>query len=130
MIFIEEEGQYIIVQCEKCGTNHRKHRVSYKQYGDEYHFNPPITCDCGKVDSIARKESNYSYIDNTANTDEIKCPYCGSTQVQAFNKGFGVGKAVTGGILLGGAGLLGGFVGSKKVMITCLKCRQKWEVGK
>jgi tellurium resistance protein TerD len=32
--------------------------------------------------------------------------------------------------LLGGAGLLGGFVGSKKVMITCLKCGKQWEAGK
>ncbi|TYQ14669.1 UNVERIFIED_CONTAM: tellurium resistance protein TerD [Acetivibrio alkalicellulosi] len=62
--------------------------------------------------------------------DEIKCPKCGSNQITAGNKGFGLGKAAAGGILLGPVGLLGGLVGSKKVMITCLKCGSKWEAGK
>mgnify|MGYP000852640896 FL=1 len=62
--------------------------------------------------------------------DEIKCPKCGSNQITAGNKGFGLGKAAAGGLLLGPAGLLGGLVGSKKVMVTCLKYGNKWEAGK
>jgi len=130
MIFIKEDGQYIIVQCEKCGTDHRKHKTTFKQYGDEYHFNPPIKCDCGNVDNIAHKESNYRCIDYTNTPSDLTCPHCGSTQVQAFKKGFGLGKAVTGGVLLGGVGLLGGFVGSNKIMVTCLKCGKQWQAGK
>ena len=42
--------------------------------------------------------------------DEIKCPKCGSNQITAGNKGFGLGKAAAGGLLLGPAGLLGGLV--------------------
>ena len=50
------------------------------------------------------------------NTEEqIKCPKCGSTQFTANQKRFGIGKAAIGGILTGGIGLLGGFIGSKKV---------------
>jgi tellurium resistance protein TerD len=62
--------------------------------------------------------------------DLIKCPKCGSTQITAGDKGFGLGKAAVGGILLGPVGLLGGMLGSKKVMITCLKCGKKWKAGK
>ena len=41
-------------------------------------------------------------------SDEIRCPKCGSTQITAGNKGFGLGKAAEGGLLLGPVGLLGG----------------------
>jgi len=60
----------------------------------------------------------------------IKCPRCGSSQVHAGNKGFGLGKAAAGGILLGPVGLLGGLIGSKKIMVTCLNCGHKWQAGR
>ena len=59
--------------------------------------------------------------------NEIKCPRCGSTQLTANKKGFGLGKALVGGFLLGGVGLVGGFVGSGKVQITCLSCGKTWQ---
>ena len=59
--------------------------------------------------------------------DLVKCPRCRSTQLTANNKGFGLGKALVGGVLLGGVGLLGGFLGSRKVQITCLKCGHSWK---
>ena len=43
--------------------------------------------------------------------DEIKCPKCGSTQVAAGKKGFGLGKAALGAVALGPVGLLGGMIG-------------------
>lgn len=61
--------------------------------------------------------------------DQIRCPKCTSTQLTASNKGFNLIKATVGGVLLGSIGLLGGFWGSKKTMITCLKCGNKWEAG-
>jgi len=60
----------------------------------------------------------------------LKCPRCGSSQLHAGKKGFGLGKAAAGGLLLGPVGLLGGVIGSKKVMITCLSCGKKWKAGK
>ena len=62
------------------------------------------------------------------NDDEpIRCPRCNSTQITANKKGFGLGKSIAGGVLLGPVGLLGGFLGSGKVKITCLKCGHTWK---
>lgn len=62
--------------------------------------------------------------------ESIHCPRCGSTQVSANKKGFGVGKALAGGFLTGGVGLLAGFIGSGKVLVTCVKCGKQWKAGR
>mgnify|MGYP001089561492 FL=1 len=59
--------------------------------------------------------------------EPVRCPRCRSTQLSANKKGFGLGKAAAGGLLLGPVGLLGGFLGSSKVKITCLKCGYTWK---
>ena len=55
-----------------------------------------------------------------------KCPMCGEMtkwkKVDTSNKGFSVGKAAAGAILLGPVGLLGGALGKKKVTYYCGKC--------
>ena len=56
---------------------------------------------------------------------EVCCPKCKSTQIVANKKGFGLGKAAAGGLLLGPVGLLGGIIGSGKIVVTCLKCGHK-----
>lgn len=48
----------------------------------------------------------------------LACPRCSSTQVTAQKQGFGAGKAIVGGALTGGVGLLAGFLGSRKVRIV------------
>ena len=58
---------------------------------------------------------------------EIRCPVCGSAQVTSTKKGFSLGKAAAGGLLLGGIGLLGGLVGSNKVMLNCLSCGHQFK---
>lgn len=58
--------------------------------------------------------------------NSARCPYCGSSQVQAVKKGFGVGKAVAGAVLLGPVGVLGGAIGSNKVQRVCLSCGKKF----
>jgi len=54
------------------------------------------------------------------------CPACGENlgwkQVNAGNKGFSVGKAAVGAVLLGSVGLVGGALGKKKVTYFCTKC--------
>lgn len=53
------------------------------------------------------------------------CPMCGSSnwvKVDTTKKGFSVGKAAIGGILLGPVGLLGGALGKKKECWCCRKC--------
>jgi tellurium resistance protein TerD len=64
-----------------------------------------------------------------AEEEAVKCPICKSTQITANKKGYGLGKAAIGGVLLGPVGLLGGFVGSGKVKVTCLKCGYSWKPG-
>lgn len=60
---------------------------------------------------------------------EIRCPKCGSNQLTAGSKGFGLGKAVAGGLLLGPVGLLSGFIGKGDVMLSCLRCGNRWKAG-
>ena len=68
---------------------------------------------------------------NTQSDDnQIKCSKCKSTQITANKKGFGLGKAALGGLLLGPVGLLGGVIGGGKVKITCLNCGHTWTPGK
>ncbi len=62
-------------------------------------------------------------------SEQVKCPRCGSEQLTANKKGFGFGKGVTGGLIAGHVGLIAGFLGSGKVLVTCLKCGHQWKAG-
>lgn len=53
----------------------------------------------------------------------LTCPKCGSTQIQITKKGFGLGKAAAGGLLIGPVGLLGGAIGSNKIQRVCINCK-------
>jgi DNA-directed RNA polymerase subunit RPC12/RpoP len=57
----------------------------------------------------------------------VQCPQCKSSQVMVSKKGFGVGKAAAGALLLGPVGLAGGMIGSNKAMLSCLKCGHQWQ---
>jgi hypothetical protein len=78
------------------------------------------------LESEKRKAILTSGIVRKKTKKQISCPKCKSIDFTANKKGFGLGKAVVGGILTGGVGLLGGFIGSQKVNITCLKCGNRW----
>lgn len=58
--------------------------------------------------------------------NEICCPYCGSTQLYADKKGYSLKKGLTGMVLVGAAGLLGGLIGSNKIVISCLSCGKQF----
>lgn len=63
---------------------------------------------------------------------KIKCPKCKSTNVQPLGvhkKGFSVGKAVGGAVLIGGFGTMAGFAGkrTKKTDFVCLKCGKQFK---
>jgi|JI10StandDraft_1071094.scaffolds.fasta_scaffold525769_1 DNA-directed RNA polymerase subunit RPC12/RpoP len=60
---------------------------------------------------------------------EAKCPKCNSKDLYADKKGFSGRKAVFGGLLTGGIGLLAGTLGSNKILITCLNCGNKFTPG-
>lgn len=56
----------------------------------------------------------------------VSCPMCGNKtkwkEVDSQNKGFSVGKAAVGGLLLGPVGFLGGALGKKKKTYYCGNC--------
>jgi len=65
--------------------------------------------------------------DSSAET--MTCPKCNSQDITANQKGFSPGKAILGGALVGAIGLLGGFFGKRKLIITCLRCGHEWRPG-
>lgn len=82
-----------------------------------------------KRNDTARQQSLQIHNPKHVADAEVRCPKCGSNQLTANQIGYGLGKAAVGGVLLGPVGLLGGFVGSKKVLITCLRCGHSWKPG-
>lgn len=113
MFYLKEDDIFIIAQCEHCNSELKVNKSYVKNGIVQY----PI--ECGVCNNSSNQISNMP----------IRCPKCGSSQLSANNKGFGVGKAIVGGVALGGIGLLGGFIGSSKVKITCLQCGHQWKAG-
>lgn len=64
----------------------------------------------------------------------LTCPMCGEIirwkQIDETRKGFSVGKAAAGAVLLGPIGLVGGALGKKKVCYACGKCGFQHEYDK
>lgn len=58
--------------------------------------------------------------------ENIVCPRCHSTNIRTGEKGFGLGKAALGGLILGPIGLLGGFIGKNQLKFSCLSCGRAW----
>lgn len=89
--------------------------------------------ECGKdvSDKAASCPNCGNPINNVSNKEDeyIVCPKCHSKELHANNKGFSGGKALTVAILTGGIGLLAGTIGSKDILITCLKCGNKFKAG-
>ncbi len=63
---------------------------------------------------------------NRYSSENIQCNRCHSTNVRTGEKGFGIGKAAIGGLILGPVGLLGGFIGKGQLKITCNSCGYSW----
>ena len=61
----------------------------------------------------------------------MRCPKCHGTNIQVMGndrKGFSIGKAVVGGLLTGGVGLLAGFAGKKgKYDCYCNDCGKRFK---
>ncbi|MCX7746461.1 MAG: TerD family protein [Clostridia bacterium] len=92
-------------------------------YGPSYgnnSFYPPSTPSLG-----ASSYPSHSY-DSHGHSGMV-CIRCGSNRITAGKKGFSVGKAALGAVLLGPIGLMGGFLGSNKLEFACLVCGARWK---
>jgi tellurium resistance protein TerD len=132
---------YYLCQCDKCGKSIKVPKNICQDSNIGIKTTSPVFCSCGTASNIIKPPSvtsDYHFNEPThynepaqpSEPEQIKCPKCRSHQITANSKGFGLGKAVAGGLLAGPVGLLGGVIGSKTVVITCLSCGHKWEPGK
>lgn len=133
---VKKKAYYAIGQCEKCN---KKYKLVAEHFSDSrgqsMTLKDVIKCGCGKHHNLVAPDQTQptptpKTFDHTQTDNTIRCGRCNSTQLHADKKGFSLGKALTGGALIGGAGLLGGFAGKNKVMITCLSCGYKWKAGR
>lgn len=116
--FVSDEGDLIRCKCSICGKMHDKSKDQLKFISTRtYEINGNgLHCDCGSSyhTQIAWGNPIVQGLSATSETNtytELKCPKCKSTNLTANTKGFGLGKAAVGGILLGPVGLLGGLYG-------------------
>ena len=72
-----------------------------------------------------RNEVEYVAVESQSNI--ARCPKCSSPSLSTSQQGFGLGKAAVGGFIFGAPGLLGGLIGRKSTIITCLKCGHHWK---
>lgn len=88
------------------------------------------------VESQAKAENRKASIQRTKLKEKMKCPRCGSQNIQLagkHRKGFSVVKAVGGSVLtspFGGIGALAGFTGkqTKKSDWVCLDCGRSFTI--
>ena len=80
---------------------------------------------CGK--EVSKTAPTCPHCGEEAPGLHIKCPKCNSMNISTGKKGFGLGKAAGGLILLGPVGLLGGMIGRKKIELVCQACGKKWK---
>ena len=95
--------------------------VVHNSYVQNQGYNPQIINN--------NRQVNNSQLPYENQQSGVTCPYCHSTRVTAGKKGFGVGKALVGSLLLGPVGLLGGFIGSKNVEFLCISCNRRWSAS-
>ena len=122
-------GQRVCVRCEKkgycpvCGEKLRtKTSEQCGNCGSSWRENPPIQ-------NIQTNQVYLKKFSPENREEKIKCPNCKSTQITSHKKGFSGAKALGGAVLTGGIGILAGTIGSNKILLTCLSCGNKFNVG-
>ncbi|KJR45065.1 Phage protein [Desulfosporosinus sp. I2] len=126
MKYFGQDELYVLAECDSCGRVLKMKRENLTPTGSGFNINSNSKCPCGRG-CLTIEGKPTSKVASTTNGSQLKCPKCKSTNLTANNKGFGLGKAAVGGILLGPVGLLGGLVGSKKAVFICLKCGNQFQ---
>ncbi|MBC7340886.1 MAG: hypothetical protein H5U02_00270 [Clostridia bacterium] len=133
MELVKRKKHSVLARCEACGKEMEiPYANTLRPHMPAIDLKAAVRCACGEYHNlIVEPENSRTKTAYYQSEDKpLKCPRCGSSQLHAGDKGFSLGKAVAGGVLIGPIGLLGGLIGSKKTMITCLKCGYRWQAGK
>ncbi len=133
MYYFSNESEKLGIECDGCGKIYMFNKRYFSSISKTYCINNTlIQCpNCkNSIQPNTKIEAKEGTVSAKGDNNSIKCPKCGSTQIVAGNKGFGLGKAAAGAVLLGPVGLLGGVIGSQKVMVGCMKCGHRWQAGK
>jgi len=59
-------------------------------------------------------------------SNQVRCPKCGSTSIHVDKKGYSAGKGCCGFAVCGPLGFLFGQAGANKLRKTCLNCNNSW----
>ncbi|MBU3114340.1 hypothetical protein [Clostridium lacusfryxellense] len=145
MKLIKKEGNLLYIKCMVCDKEFTVKIEDCFVTSEGYELNKKVKCpDCNQEDfhivdygKVLKAFDEYEEDSKRKIQDKItsanapiKCPKCKCTQLTSNSRDFSVGKAVGGLALAGTVGLLGGFIGNKKIIITCLKCGYHWKAGK
>lgn len=122
-----ESPEKILAECATCGRvlMIAPHQASPSAEG--YLVAAGFRCPCGLSGTrISKKQGRGP---SRSAGSKVRCPKCRSEQIAGGTKGFGLGKAAAGGLLVGPVGLFAGLFGSKKTTVTCLNCGHRWKAG-
>lgn len=59
---------------------------------------------------------------------KVTYPKCSSPHITIAKKGFDVGQAAVGGVLVGTVGIAAGMIGAKDSEFVCLGCKYRWKL--